>query len=195
MKETTNEKNAFEYLDDLEYVYEASVLKAFGKCWIDKERFITAITNSRNALTEELEKARKIEVREQKIYEEAERKKEEMIRDTEEMIANLNPVKEAELFAQQIIEKAQEEADRIKVEALETRDNTISHGEKVKNELINQGHEFIKNSLEGSLITFEENQKLLFDSLETHREKLIVAYEEILPMVKTEKVEEEDKAS
>ena len=188
MKEN-NTKNAFEYLDDLEYVYDASVFKAFGKCWIDKNRFVEAITNARDALTQELEKARKIEIREQKIYEEAEKKKEEMIRETEEMIANLDPVKEAELFAQQIVEKAQEEAERIHMEALETRDNTISHGEKVKNELINQGHQFLENVLKNSLITYEENQKLLFESLESHREKLIVAYEEIAPIVKADNEE------
>lgn len=186
MKESNN-KNAFEYLDDLEYVYDASVLKAFGKCWIDKNRFIEAITNARNALELELEKARKIEVREQKIYEEAERKSEEKIRETEEMIANLHPVKEAELYAQQIVEKAQEEAERIRMEALETRDNTISHGEKVKNELINQGHAFIESVLKRSLISFDDNQKLLINSLEEHRDKLITAYEEIAPMVNNNK--------
>lgn len=191
MKENNN-KNAFDFLDDLEYVYDASVLKMFGKCWVDKNRFIEAITNARNALTLELEKARKIEIREQKIYEEAEKKKEEMIRETEEMIANLSPVKEAEMYAQQIVEKAQEEAERIRMEALETRDNTISHGEKVKNELINQGHQFLENVLRRSLISFDENQKQLIDSLEAHREKMIVAYEEIAPMVNKE---EDTKAS
>lgn len=192
MKENNNNKNAFDFLDDLEYVYDASVLKMFGKCWVDKNRFIESITNARNALTLELEKARKIEIREQKIYEEAEKKKEEMIRETEEMIANLSPVKEAELYAQQIVEKAQEEAERIRMEALETRDNTISHGEKVKNELINQGHQFLENVLRRSLISFDENQKQLIDSLEAHREKMIVAYEEIAPMVNKE---EDTKAS
>lgn len=191
MKENNN-KNAFDFLDDLEYVYDASVLKMFGKCWVDKNRFIEAITNARNALTLELEKARKIEIREQKIYEEAEKKKEEMIRETEEMIANLSPVKEAEMYAQQIVEKAQEEAERIRMEALETRDNTISHGEKVKNELINQGHQFLENVLRRSLISFDENQKQLIDSLEAHREKMIVAYEEIAPMINKE---EDTKAS
>lgn len=188
----TNTKNAFDFLDDLEYIYDASVLKMFNKCWIDKNRFIEAISNARNAVTVELEKSRKIEIREQKIYEEAEKKKEELIRDAEEMIANLSPVQEAEMYAKQIVEKAQEEADRIRMEALETKENTISHGEKVKNELINQGHQFIENVLRQSLISFDENQKHLIDSLESHREKMIVAYEEISPMVNNK---EENKAS
>ncbi|MGN5650550.1 hypothetical protein [Bacillus sp. Brlt_9] len=179
----TNKKTAYDYLDDLEFVYEAATFKGFGKIVLDKERFIEALANARAGVEASLEKARKIETRENKILEEAEKQAEHRLRETEEMIAKLNPVKEAELYALQIIEEAQEKAEQIRMEANEIKDSTIAHGEKVKNELINQGNQYIENVLRKTIMSFEEHKNQLNGSLNEYENLLINAYEEIYHMV------------
>ena len=196
MKE--NQKTVYDYLDDLEYVQTASTIKFMGKCVIDSKYFNEALNNARAAIEERLEKARKIEVREQKIYEEAERKSEGIVREVMESIEKMDPVCEAEEMAKQILENAKKRAEQIERQAMETSDGIIQHGEKVKNELINQGHEFLERVLKSSIDHFDAFQNQLVPSLQAHKEKLVIAYEEITPMVQKEKEvesEEESKAS
>lgn len=198
MKE--NQKTVYDYLDDLEYVHTASTIKFMGKCVIDSRYFNEALNNARAAVEERLEKARKIEVREQKIYEEAERKSEGIVREVMESIEKMDPVREAEEMAKQIIENAKNNAEQIERQAVETSEGIIQHGEKVKNELIHQGHEFLERVLKSSIEHFDSFQNQLVPSLQAHKEKLVIAYEEITPMVQKEKEkeiesEEESKAS
>lgn len=193
MKEN-NVKNAFEYLDDAEYIIKTASFNLMGKSLVDHKKLSECIVNAREATEKLREKSLKIEMREQRIYEEAEKKCDLMIQETQEQIGNMNTVKEAEAYAFKLVEQAQENAEQIKMEALEIRNNTITHGEKVKNELINQGYQYVESAIEqliklvnentGNISKmFEENQASLSEGIQMQLEKLNTDYEEIKQMV------------
>lgn len=84
------------------------------------------------------------------MFQETKSQCEAMVKEANDFIQSLDPVREAQRLAAEILQEAQQKAQETMHEGEMIRNEMIQHGERVRNQYISQGHDYVSGLFQTS---------------------------------------------
>lgn len=195
MRQTMDKNTIAKTMEDIEFVFESGKMNILGHRFINNKRFNKSISETKEVLQNLVSEAIDIQDKKEEIIESAYKESQEMIKETEDYIENLNIVQKSKALAEEIIDKANEEANKTILEAENIKKASIEYGERVKEKLIEQGYEFLQEKISVALNAINTAQSEYRSSYNEVKNTLMNALSEVSEPIVEEAGSDEEKVS